>query len=96
VLVEHAVSKVYDGDVILTYAYLQVRATPSWCVLRMMFRRLLCGGVAGCWLSTCEQGLMTGTSSSPTLTHRCAGGVLCGGGGAANVRVGGGVVCGMG
>jgi hypothetical protein len=25
VLVEHAVSKVYDGDVILTYAYSQVR-----------------------------------------------------------------------
>jgi translation initiation factor eIF-2B subunit delta len=25
VLVEHAVTKVYDGDVILTYAYSQVR-----------------------------------------------------------------------
>jgi hypothetical protein len=31
VLVEHAVSKFYDGDVILTYAYSQARAAASCC-----------------------------------------------------------------
>jgi hypothetical protein len=30
VLVGHAVSKVYDGDVILTYAYSQVRNVMLW------------------------------------------------------------------
>lgn len=30
VLVEHAVTKVYDGDVILTYAYSQVRTAVCW------------------------------------------------------------------